>query len=30
MEKLGFNAAQEILNNGGTEVMIEIKKILKK
>ncbi len=29
-KKLGFNAAQEILNNGGTEVMIEIKKILKK
>ena len=29
-KKLGFNAAQEILNNGGTELMIEIKKQLKK
>jgi hydroxymethylbilane synthase len=29
-KKLGFNAAQEILNNGGTELMAEIKKILKK
>ena len=29
-KKLGFNSAQEILNNGGTEVMAEIKKILKK
>ena len=25
-KKLGFNAAQEILNNGGTELMVEIKK----
>jgi len=29
-KKLGFNSAQDILNNGGTEVMAEIKKILKK
>jgi hydroxymethylbilane synthase len=29
-KKLGFNAAQEILNNGGTELMTEIKKTLKK
>lgn len=29
-KKLGFNAAQEILNNGGTELMIEIRKQLKK
>ena len=29
-KKLGFNAAQEILNNGGTELMAEIKKILNK
>ena len=29
-KKLGFNCAQEILNNGGSEVMTEIKKILKK
>lgn len=29
-KKLGFNAAQEILNNGGTELMAEIKKTLKK
>jgi hydroxymethylbilane synthase len=29
-KKLGFNAAQEILNNGGTELMTEIKKKLKK
>jgi hydroxymethylbilane synthase len=29
-KKLGFNAAQEVLNNGGTELMAEIKKILKK
>ena len=29
-KKLGFNAAQEILNNGGTELMVEIKKQLKK
>lgn len=29
-KKLGFNAAQEILNNGGTELMVEIKKTLKK
>lgn len=29
-KKLGFNSAQEILNNGGTELMAEIKKILKK
>lgn len=29
-KKLGFNAAQEILNNGGSELMIEIKKQLKK
>ena len=29
-KKLGFNAAHEILNNGGTELMAEIKKILKK
>lgn len=29
-KKLGFNSAQEILNNGGTELMTEIKKILKK
>lgn len=29
-KKLGFNAAQEILNNGGTELMAEIKKQLKK
>ena len=29
-KKLGFHSAQEILNNGGTELMAEIKKILKK
>jgi hydroxymethylbilane synthase len=29
-KKLGFNAAQEILNNGGKELMAEIKKQLKK
>ncbi len=29
-KKLGFNAAQEILSNGGTELMAEIKKQLKK
>ncbi len=29
-KKLGFNAAQEILNNGGSELMVEIKKTLKK
>lgn len=29
-KKLGFNSAQEILNNGGAELMIEIKKALKK
>ena len=29
-KKLGFNSAQEILNNGGTELMVEIKKTLKK
>jgi hydroxymethylbilane synthase len=29
-KKLGFNTAQEILNNGGSELMIEIKKQLKK
>ena len=29
-KKLGFNSAQEILNNGGTELMAEIKKQLKK
>ncbi|WP_298137771.1 hydroxymethylbilane synthase [Flavobacterium sp.] len=29
-KKLGFNAAQEILNNGGTQLMAEIKKQLKK
>jgi len=29
MEKLGFHSAQEILNNGGTELMAEIKKMLK-
>ncbi len=29
-KKLGFNCAQEILANGGTEVMTEIKKELKK
>jgi hydroxymethylbilane synthase len=29
-KKLGFNAAQEILNNGGTALMAEIKKTLKK
>ncbi len=29
-KKLGFNCAQEILANGGTEVMIEIKEKLKK
>jgi hydroxymethylbilane synthase len=29
-KKLGFNLAQEILNNGGTELMAEIKKTLKK
>lgn len=29
-KKLGFNAAQEILNDGGTELMAEIKKQLKK
>ncbi len=29
-KKLGFNSAQEILNNGGKELMAEIKKQLKK
>mgnify|MGYP001358360394 CR=1 FL=1 len=29
-KKLGFNAAQEILNKGGTELMENIKKTLKK
>jgi hydroxymethylbilane synthase len=29
-KKLGFNAAQEVLNNGGSELMIQIKKQLKK
>jgi hydroxymethylbilane synthase len=29
-KKLGFNSAQEILNNGGKYLMAEIKKILKK
>ncbi len=29
-KKLGYNSAQEILNNGGTELMIEIKKQMKK
>jgi hydroxymethylbilane synthase len=29
-KKLGFNCAQEILNSGGSELMIEIKKVLKK
>lgn len=29
-KKLGFNSAQEILNNGGTALMAEIKKVLKK
>ncbi len=29
-KKLGFNAAQEILNKGGTELMEDIKKTLKK
>jgi len=29
-KKLGFHAAQEILNNGGTEIMVAIKKQLKK
>ena len=29
-KKLGFNAAHEILNNGGTELMAEIKQQLKK
>ena len=29
-KKLGFNAAQEILNDGGSELMAEIKKQLKK
>jgi hydroxymethylbilane synthase len=29
-KKLGFNSAQEILNNGGSVLMEEIKKILKK
>lgn len=29
-KKLGFNSAQEILNNGGKELMTEIKKQLKK
>lgn len=29
-KKLGFNSAQEILNNGGTELMTEIKNQLKK
>ena len=29
-KKLGFNCAQEILNNGGSELMAEIKKQLKK
>jgi hydroxymethylbilane synthase len=28
-KKLGFNSAQEILNNGGTEIMTEIKQKLK-
>jgi len=30
MEKLGYYCAQEILNSGGTELMVEIKKQLKK
>ncbi len=29
-KKLGFNSAQEILNDGGSELMVEIKKTLKK
>lgn len=29
-KKLGFNSAQEILNNGGIALMAEIKKVLKK
>lgn len=29
-KKLGFNSAQEILKNGGAELMMKIKKILKK
>lgn len=29
-KKLGFNAAQEILNNGGIDLMAKIKKVLKK
>lgn len=29
-KKLGFNSAKEILNSGGTELMAEIKKVLKK
>lgn len=29
-KKLGFNCAQEILNHGGSELMTEIKKVLKK
>jgi len=29
-KKLGFNCAQEILNSGGSELMTEIKKVLKK
>jgi hypothetical protein len=30
MEKLGFFSAQEVLNNGGTKLMMEIKNNLKK
>jgi hydroxymethylbilane synthase len=29
-KKLGFNSAKEILNNGGSELMSEIKNQLKK
>jgi hydroxymethylbilane synthase len=29
-KKLGFNSAQEILSNGGTELMVNIKESLKK
>jgi hydroxymethylbilane synthase len=29
-KKLGFHSAQEILNNGGAELMVEIKNQLKK
>ena len=29
-KKLGFNSAQEILMNGGAELMMKIKKTLKK